>query len=233
MQIKRLLVRISFILVLVATSQTSFAQTDPQLEKVLDKMDQAAASFRSTEASFTWDTYERVVNESVTESGKIYFRRSGSEIQMAAEVKKPDPKYVLFTDSKIQIYDPKPDQITVYSPKNPGEVETYLVLGFGGKGHDLLKSFDVKYLGSEKLGWVSTEKLDLVPKSDKVRNTFEHIILWIDPAQGMSVQQQFFPPKSGDYKLCKYSDFKTNQRIPDNVFKIKTTGKTKTVSTQG
>ena len=233
MQIRKLLVRISLAVTLATTSQISFTQSDDHLERILDKMDQAAANFHSTEALFTWDTYQRVVDESITESGKIYFRRSGNEIQMAAEVKKPDPKYVLFTDSKIQIYDPKPDQITVYSPKNPSEAETYLVLGFGGRGHDLLKSFDVKYLGPEKLGELSTEKLDLVPKSEKVRNTFEHIVLWVDPTKGMSVQQQLFPPKSGDYKLCKYTDFKINQRIPDNVFKIKTTGKTKTVSTQG
>jgi len=154
---------------------------------------------------------------------------------MAADINKPaeSAKYLLFTDSKIQIYDPRQDQITVYNTKNRSEVEAYLVLGFGGKGHDLAKSFDVKYLGSEKLGTVETEKLDLVPKSEKVRNNFEHIILWIDPTNGISVQQQLFPPLSGDYRLARYSNIKINQKVPDTAFKIKTTGKTKTVSTQG
>jgi outer membrane lipoprotein-sorting protein len=235
MQITKLLVRISFLLVLAAASQISFAQSDPKLERVLDKMDQAAASFRSTEAAFTWDQYQKVVDETDTQSGKIYFRRSGEEIQMAADINKPaeSAKYLLFTDSKIQVYDPRQDQITVYNTKNRSEVEAYLVLGFGGKGHDLAKSFDVKYLGSEKLGTVETEKLDLVPKSEKVRNNFEHIILWIDPTNGISVQQQLFPPLSGDYRLARYSNIKINQKVPDTAFKIKTTGKTKTVSTQG
>jgi outer membrane lipoprotein-sorting protein len=225
MQITKLLIRISFLLVLAATSQISFAQSDPKLEKVLDKMDQAAASFRSTEATFTWDQYQKVVDETDTQSGKIYFRRSGDEIQMAADINKPaeSAKYLLFTDSKIQIYDPRQDQITVYNTKNRSEVEAYLVLGFGGKGHDLAKS----------LGTVETEKLDLVPKSEKVRNNFEHIILWIDPTNGISVQQQLFPPLSGDYRLARYSNIKINQKVPDTAFKMKTTGKTKTVSTQG
>jgi outer membrane lipoprotein-sorting protein len=106
------------------------------------------------------------------------------------------------------------------------------VLGFGGSGHDLLKSFDVKYLGTEKVGEFNSAKLDLTPKSQKVRNTFAHIVLWIDPARGVSLQQQLFEP-SGDYRLAKYSTIELNQKISDSVFKIKTTPKTKTVSPQG
>jgi len=145
----------------------------------------------------------------------------------------PDKKYVLFSDSKVQIYQPRIDQITVYNAgKNRAEFESFLVLGFGGSGHDLLKSFDVKYLGTEKIGDVTAAKLDLTPKSQKVRNTFAHIVLWIDPARGVSVQQQLFEP-SGDYRLAKYSSIELNQKVPDSVFKIKTTPKTKTVSPQG
>ena len=51
-------------------------------------------------------------------------------------------------------------------------------------------------------------------------------MLWIDPARVVSVQQQFFEP-SGDYRLAKYSDIQINQKLPDSVFKLKTTGKTK------
>jgi len=46
------------------------------------------------------------------------------------------------------------------------------------------------------------------------------------------VQQQFFEP-SGDYRLAKYSDIEVNQKLPDNVFKLKTTAKTRVVSPQG
>ena len=79
---------------------------------------------------------------------------------------------------------------------------------------------------------MDTAKLELVPKSQKVKNTFDHIWLWIDPSRGVSVQQQLFAP-SGDYRLAKYSDIQLNQKIPDAAFKLKTTGKTKIVSPQG
>ena len=54
---------------------------------------------------------------------------------------------------------------------------------------------------------------------------FSHIILWIDPARGVSLQQQFFQ-QGGDYRLSKYSDIQLNRKIPDSVFKLKTDNKT-------
>ena len=209
------------------------AQTNADLERVLGQMDNAAAKFRSTEAIFVWNQYAKVVDETDTQKGRIYFRRTGSDTQMAADVMEPDKKYVVYSEGKVQLYQPKIDQVTVYNTgKDKAAVESFLVLGFGGGGHDLLKSFDVKYVGTETVDGVETAKLDLTPKSEKLRNTFARILLWIDPARGISVQQQFFEP-SGDYRLAKYSDIQLNQKIPDQAFKLKTTGKTKVVSPQG
>jgi outer membrane lipoprotein-sorting protein len=223
----------SFILA-AASLQNSFADDKAaSLERVLTAMDKAAASFKTTEADFVWDQYQKVVDETETQKGKIYFRRSGSEVQMMADVNGPGPsekKYVLFADSKVQLYQPSAEQVTVYNTSKNSEVESYLVLGFGGRGHDLSKSFDVTYLGSEKVGDVQTDKINLVPKSAKVRNNFDHIILWIDPNRGISVQQQLFAPLSGDYRLAKYSNIQSGQKISDNVFKLKTSGKTKFVT---
>ncbi len=207
---------------------------DPALDRILDRMDAAAANFHSTEASVLWDQYQRVVDEHETEKGKVYFRRAGNEIQMAADITDPDQKYVLFSGSKVQVYQPKIEQVTAYNTgKNRAAFESFLVLGFGGRGHDMLKSFQVKYLGEEKVDATDTAKLELVPKAASIRNNVDHIVLWIDPARGISVQQQFFFGPSGDYRLAKYSGIKVNEKIPDAVFKLKTTEKTKFISTQG
>ena len=232
-----LLAMICSILLLVAAG---FAQTTARpaaagnagLEAVLNDMDRAAANFRSAQADFVWDQYSKVVNEHDLQSGVVYYRRQGNQVQMAADISKPAKKYVLFTDSKIDVYQPEIEQVTEYNTgKNRAEVESFLVLGFGGRGHDLLKSFEVSYGGTENIGGVPAAKLTLVPKTPKVRNMFAEIILWIDPARGVSVQQQLVEP-SGDYRLAKYSDIKLNQKIPDSVFKLKTTGKTRWVRPQ-
>jgi outer membrane lipoprotein-sorting protein len=203
------------------------------LERVLSRMDEAARTFQTAEANLVSDQYQRVVNETETEKGKVYFRREGAEILMAVDFVEPDKKFVRYGAGKIQVYLPKADEVDEYNlGKNRGDVESFLVLGFGGSGHDLLKSYDVKFQGKDSTNGIAADKLELIPKSEHVRANIAHIILWIDPARGISVQQQVFEP-SGDYRLAKYSEIRINQKLPDGAFKLKTTGKTKFVSPQG
>jgi outer membrane lipoprotein-sorting protein len=201
------------------------------LEKVLDRLDETAANFRTTEANFSWTQYNKVINDITdTQEGKIYFRRNGKDIQMAADIGKPDPKQVIFSEGKIQIYQPKIEQVDVYDAgTHREEFESFLVLGFGAGGHDMLKSFDVKYLGAENVEGGQTARLDLVPKSDKMKQHFSHITLWIDPQRGISIQQQLFET-SGDYRLAKYSHIEVNQKISDNAFKLKISSRTKVIN---
>lgn len=214
------------------------------LNTVLKKMDTAAAGFRNLQAEFEWDSYEKVIDEiDEYQTGTIYYRRAGKEIEMMADVKKagsdpqklkPEPKFVLFGQGKVKMYQPKTDQVTEFDlGKNRADFESYIVLGFGGSGQDLLKAFDVNYVGPGTINGIATAKLRLVPKSEKVRNTYKEIFLWIDLDRGISVQQQFFTPQ-GDYRLAKYSSIQLNEKkIADDVFKLKTTSKTQTISPQG
>jgi outer membrane lipoprotein-sorting protein len=78
---------------------------------------------------------------------------------------------------------------------------------------------------------VRAAKLKLVPKTAKGKGIFDHILLWINP-DGVSVQQQFIEPQ-GDYRLAKYSNIKPNPNIPDDVFELKTTKRTKFIKPQG
>lgn len=216
-----------------------------QLNAVLAKMDATAASFHTARADFEWDRYEKVIDEiDDVQKGTVYYRRNGKEkeIEMKADVKqagssadslKPEPKYILVSEGKVKMYEPKPDQVTVYDMgKKRSEFESYVVLGFGGSGQDLLKQFDVSYLGQENIDGIATAKLQLIPKSEAVRNNFKQILLWIDLDRGISVQQQLFDLQ-GDYRLAKYTSIKLNEKLGDDVFKLKTTGKTKTVTAGG
>ena len=203
------------------------------LERVLGQMDAAAKNFKTTEASVVWDQYQKVIDETETEKGRIYFRREGGEIQMAADFAEPDRKYVIYSGGKVQVYQPKIDQVTEYNAgKNRSDVESFLVLGFGGGGRDLFKSYVLRFLAKETVGDIAADKLELIPKSTRLRNNIARILLWIDPDKGISVQQQFFEP-DGNYRLAKYSDIRINQPLPENAFKLKTTKRTKFVSPQG
>ena len=215
------------------SSKTS--DTNAELQRVIAQMDRTAANFNTTQAKFVWTQYTAVINDiSDTQKGTVYFRRTGKEVEMAADITDPPPaKYVLYTGSKVQVYQSKIDQVTQYDTgKDRAVLESFLVLGFGGSGQDMLKSFDVNYLGTERVGEIDTALLNLVPKSEKARNTFNHIWLWIDSARGVSLRQKLFAP-DGDYRLADYSDIRLHEKIPDSTFRLKTTGKTRFLSPKG
>jgi outer membrane lipoprotein-sorting protein len=195
------------------------------LESVLNSMDKAAADFKTAQTDFVWDQFEKVVSEHDYQKGTMYFRRQGENVQMAADITSPDKKYVLFTGDIVSVYVPKAGQVTEYSAgKNKADFETFLVLGFGGRGHDLAKSFDVKYAGTEQVQGVNAATLELTPKSQRVANMFQTITLWIDHARGVSVQQ-LFTEKSGDYRLATYNNIQLNPKLSNDVFKLNTGGK--------
>jgi outer membrane lipoprotein-sorting protein len=206
------------------------AQDQGGMEAALTAMDKSAAKFQNAEADFTWDQYQKVVNDTDTQKGQIYFRRAGTETQMAVDVQQPDKKYVLYSNGKIQLYQPSINQVNVYEAgKNQSDAESFLVLGFGGRGHDLAQRFVVKYEGTEDVDGVKAAKFDLTPKSQRVLNMFNRIVLWVDTERDVSIKQQLFEP-SGDYRTAHYTNIKVNSKIPDSVFKLKTSGKTKTVN---
>jgi outer membrane lipoprotein-sorting protein len=219
--------------VVVAAAVQAQNADSPDLQSVLRKMDATAAKFQSAQADFVWDQFQRVVNETDTQKGRVYYRRAGKEIEMMADIGEPDRKMLLFKDGKIEVYQPKINQVSVYGAgKNRAEVESYLVLGFGGSGQDLLKSFDVSFQGEEKLTDIRTARLQLIPKSDKLKANFPSIVLWIDLELGVSIQQKFFQTQ-GDYRLARYSGIHLNEKIPADTFQLKTNSKTQFVSPRG
>jgi outer membrane lipoprotein-sorting protein len=212
-------------LILIAAIYSA-AQSPVALDNVLKKMDATAASFQG-------DVYQKVVDETDTQKGTVYYRRAGKEIEMMADIKEPDRKFVLYKDGKLQVYQPKIEQVMSYpAGGHRNELESYLVLGFGGSGQELKNSFEVSYEGEETVDSIATAKLQLIPKSEKFRNNFLKVFLWIDLARGISIQQKFMQTQ-GDYRLAKYSGIKIPAKIGNEVFQLKTTSKTKFLSPRG
>jgi outer membrane lipoprotein-sorting protein len=202
------------------------------LERVLTSMDSAAKGFHTAQANFTFDQYTKLVNDHDLQKGKLYFRRQGTDVSMAADFSEPK-QYALYANGKAQIYYPKTDTVNEYkAEKSRSQVDAMLLLGFGGGGHSLISDFDVAYAGTENIDGVKADKLELTPKSKQMLNNITKIVLWIDPARGISVQQQMLFP-GGDYRMAKYSDIQLNKKVSDDVFKFKTTSKTKITPPNG
>lgn len=209
-------------------ARASQSAGNPQLEQVLTQLDAASDRFKSAVADFTWDQYQKVVDEHDIQTGKIYYRRASHETMMAADIQKPTVKKLVYAKGKILFFQPSINQLTEKDTgNNRAEVESFLVLGFGGRGHDLLKAYDVTLTGKEQVGGTAVAKLELVPKSPNVRKMFSKIVIWVDPNRDVSLKQQAFEP-SGDYRTATYANIE-NKHISDDVFKIKKDESTKVV----
>src|ERR1700733_11524769 len=84
-------------LVLAIAPASLCAQPKPgHLDEVLRQMDEASLKFQSAEADFRWDLYERVVKETTTQTGTIYFKKAGSATAMGAKITSPSTKLIEF-----------------------------------------------------------------------------------------------------------------------------------------
>ena len=195
------------------------------VEQVLAQLDAAAAKFTSAQADFAWDQYTAVVQESDVQTGTIYFERKKDVTRMTAELKqdngKPAPKTVLYDSGKVELYEPTIKQLTIIKAGgNRGQWESFLTLGFGGSGTDLMTNWKVTLQGTEKIDGVPVAKLDLVPKEQKVLDMFAHVTIWVDPTRSVSYKQVFYQP-SGDKRTATYTNIRYNLPLPASVFQIK------------
>ena len=214
------------------TAAASVAAPGGNLEAVLATMNQTATGFKSAQGDFEFETYQKLVDEKDTQKGRIFFRKNKNGVDAAFDIEGPAPKQVVYTDGKLRIFEKKINQVTERAVgKNKSDVEAFLSLGFGASGAELQRDYEVKLDGWETVDGIQTAKLDLTPKNPRLLQTYNKIILWIDPEHDVLLKQQFFE-RSGDYRLAHYRNMKLNQKVSEEVFHLKTNGNTKTVTPQ-
>ena len=213
--------------VLVATTASLHAQPKPgHLDAVLRQMDAASLKFQAAEANFRWDLYERVVKQTTTQTGTIYFKKQGTITVMGAKIEQPAIKLIEFRNGLLRLYEPGTNHLTIIdATKNKAQLESFLTLGFGGSGKDLAKAWTISDLGDETIDGVQTAKLDLVPKDPAVRNNCTHMTIWVDASRGISLKQSFYMP-SEDYRTAVYTNIKYNQKVDEKPYQINTNSKT-------
>lgn len=227
LNVRRLAASFLFCGAFLWVSGGAVAQPKPgHLDEVLRQMDAASEKFKSAQADFQWDLYERVVKETTTQKGIIYFMRDGGLMQMGAKVFPPAAKVIEYKRGQLSLFDPGANHLLLMSAgANQAQYESFLTLGFGGSGRDMAKAWTISDLGTEQMNdgekMVATEKLDLVAKDPGVRNMFTHIVIWIDPARAISLKQQFFMP-SEDVRTVINKNIRYNEKVDTRPFAIKT-----------
>ena len=207
------------------------ASAADDVQRVLHELDVASANFHSTAADFQFDTYQTdPFPEKDTQKGTVYYERKGSAFQMAAHIAevdgKPVPKIYAYAGGVLKLDEPLIDQVTTF--KSAGKFESYVMLGFGASGKELSEKWDVAYLGSETLDGVKTEKLELTAKDPTVRKNIPKVTVWLDTTRAVSLKQ-VFDEGQGASRVCVYFNFKVNQPLPAEAFKLQIDSKTQYV----
>ena len=186
-------------------------------ERVLGLMDKSASDFRSLTADLEHIKYTDVVKDTSTETGQIFVRH---DQRMRIEIQKPDPRTILRVGDNLFVYTRKINRVEEYNlGKNRAMVDQYVLLGFGTKSQNMLKSYDVTLTGEEQLDGRPTLVLELQPKSPDIRKQITKIQMWIDQSSWLPTQQKFFEAGSGDYFIFRYTNMMKNLKINDSRFK--------------
>src|SRR5947209_11861904 len=194
----------------IASAPSASQQTSWALETILKQLDTEAEQFRSLTADLERTKVTVVVNDKSTESGQIFVRRDD---KMRIELTQPDPRTILRDGDDFYIYNPKIHRVEEYNlGKKKSLVDQFLLLGFGTPGSDLKKSYSITLQGEETLDNRKVILLELLPKSDDVRNQLSKIQLWIDESTWLPAQQKFDETGSGDYFIIRYKNIQRNVR---------------------
>jgi outer membrane lipoprotein-sorting protein len=187
------------------------------LDYVLTMMDRSAEDFRSLTAAIDHVKYTAVVKDTSTESGEIYVRKDS---KLRIDFISPDPRTIIRNGDNLYIYTPKINRVEEFNiGKNRALADQYLALGFGTRTESLKKVYDVSLAGEEELDGRKMALVELVPHSDEVRKQITKIVMWVDEASWLPVQQKFVEAGSGDYFLSRYKNVMKNLKIGDGKFK--------------
>jgi outer membrane lipoprotein-sorting protein len=206
-----------------APTQAVAEDNQQQKAKVLERLNAAAATFHSTSADVEVDDeitdpiYEKEVYK-----GIVYYERNGSGFRIGVHFNqrngKPSTKAYTYVGGTLSVHESGTGEVTNY--KGAGKFESYVILGFGASGKDLESKWEIKYLGSETIGGVKAEILELVAKDPEVKKNLPKVTIWVDADRAVSLKQVLTLSATSS-KTCLYSNFKLNKKLPDEAFTFK------------
>ena len=197
------------------TVQCQDAMT-PETRRVLARLDHAGKQLTELTANIKQTKVTLVVNDTSTDTGRLFLKRTKSGNRTKLEYEKPVSKTLLIDKGKVLIYEPRVNTLQeVDLGKDRSQAEFFLT-GVGQSSANLTKTYDVRFLKEETVNGIKASLLELKPKGSSM---FSQIWLWIDPALGLPIQTRL-TESSGDYLTFQLEDIKINPKLSDKTFKL-------------
>jgi len=205
---------------LLALALVGVARPD-SLEDVLSRMDAAAKEFKAYSADVKRLDYTRVIDERDETIGTMRLRRDKNGVKGVMKFTSGPDSYTLGIDGgTVKKYLPRVNEVQVYKVrKSTLTLDQILLLGFATTREELLRDYDVKLVGPDKVGPIDATRILLTPKSAETLKLIKTIELWFPNGKGYPIQQKGTEP-SGNYKLATYSNLQVNPDLPASAFEF-------------
>ncbi|MGB9712325.1 MAG: LolA family protein [Dissulfurimicrobium sp.] len=161
-------------------------------------------------ADFVQETKPASVNESITATGTVYFKRP---YLMRWEYKQPEPQLIVTSGSEVYVYEPEAKQVTVLAREQflssevsrafffgKGDINKYFLVGPGGQ-NGLDPNWSLKLIPLDDAGQVQTIWVGLDPKTHLIKE------MWLEDQTGGKIHLMF-------------KNIEVNTAIKDSLFKF-------------
>jgi outer membrane lipoprotein carrier protein len=190
--------------VLVAGAQTNPTKNDPDAKKILDKVSAKFKTFKSPQASFTYQVENAQGKVLSTKKGTVSMKGSKYKVNMSG--------LEIFSDGKTSwSYDKSANEVTVNGVDGGGNGMTpqKMFTNF----YD--KDFYYKLNGEKKMGGKTVQEIEMTP-TDKSR-PFHKVYIYVDKAASTIYSAKFLE-KSGNRYSYTINTLKPTATISDAEF---------------
>jgi outer membrane lipoprotein-sorting protein len=192
------------------------------LEDVLARMDATAKAFKSYSANLTWVDYTKILNLKDTTNGAMRLQRDKNGVSGIIDMTAgPDPYVIHLNGSKTEKFYPKANEVQEGNLRKLGAfLDRMVLLGFAVTKAELLRDYDVKLVGPDKVDSDGATRIALSPKSAETLKVVKTIELWILDGKGYPVQIKETSPE-GNYRLFTFSKLVLNPTdLPASAFEL-------------
>ena len=170
---KKYLVAVGMMCVFAVTGASVAA--DSQAVELLEKLEAKYASVQTVSGSFVQVRDDKAFGEKMTSTADFYLLKPNN---FRAEYQAPDESVNLISGEFSYRYVPKLRQVERYRFRNAGTAQdlNFMLLGFGVRTDDVLKSYNVQYVSNAGSGRVGVR---LTPRNPE-NAAFKNIIVAVD-----------------------------------------------------
>jgi len=192
------------------------------LEATFARMDKAAAGFHGFKSDIRKVSHLDAIGEDTVDSGTITVRRAKpQELNVLVDFTGQDPKTVVLSAKKVDIYYPKLNSVDEWDLSTQYKLmaQQFLLLGFGSNSTELKSAYTVTLEGPDTIGNQKTTRILLQPKDKEMAKQYPKFELWISDETGIALQQKIHE-RGGDYEIATYSNIKL-VNVPESDVKLK------------